>query len=290
MSKNFYLSAPLDIEGWEVVETLKRFTLYDEFSERINDALELIRQGQEHWASHQVDGEWSAEATRVQANVRQLSSNIRNQFQRDENDLPRCIRWVIGESQNLAITDSQYIAALAIDRACRVIETFERWMNGFDTDLCAGDVETLPALIKEASDEFADYFEDVRHEQARLEIEARESAAELTGFARYYMTLANVYASPLLSNTEKVRISAAARKAGNSSAAMRREATRDRDASICSHAKRLLNDGRSEREIVGIIVGTDSALRTPGSTVKLSRKQIRNILVGNGVIGVTGAE
>lgn len=290
MSKKFYLSAPLDIEGSEVVEALERFTLYDEFSERIDDALELIRQGQEHWASHQADGEWSAEATRVQAKVRQLSSNIRNQFQRDEDDLPRCIRWVIGESQNLAISDSQYIAALAIDRACRVIETFERWMSGFDTDLCAGDFETLPALIREASDELADFFEDVRHEQARLEIEARETSAELAGFARYYMTLANVYASPLLSNTEKTRISAAARKAGNSSAAMRREATRDRDTSICSHAKRLLSDGRSEREIVGIIVGTDSALRTPGSPVKLSRKQIRNILVGNRVIGVAGAE
>lgn len=286
MYRQFYLCDPLNIEGWEIVETFERFTLYDEFAERIDDALELILEGQEHWASHLTDGEWSDESIRVLANVRRFSYNIRQQFERSIDDLPRCIHWTIGESSNSTITDSQYIAALAIDRACRVIETLERWLSGFDKDLGAGNFENLAALIADASDDFVELVEEVRHEQAHLEIEARETVADLIGSSRYYMTLADVYASPLLSNTEKTRISAAARKAGNSSAAMRREATRDRDESICSHAKRLLSAGRSERKIVGIIVGTDSALRAPGSTVKLSRKQIRNILVGNGVMGV----
>jgi hypothetical protein len=284
MSKEFYLSAPLNIEGWEVVETLERFTLYDEFADRIDDALELIRLGQEHWLSHQTNGEWSVESVRVLANVRPLSYNIRQQFERFTDDLPRCIRWTVGESSNSAITDSQYIAALAIDRACRVIETFERWLSGFDTDLCAGNLENLAALIADASDDFAEFVEEVRHEQAHLEIEARETAADLMGTARHYMTLANVYASPLLSSADKIRISATARKAGNSSAAIRREATIDRNESICSHAKRLLSDGRSEREIVGIIVGTDSALKTPGGAAKLSTKQVRNILVAGGIL------
>ncbi|MCF5776770.1 hypothetical protein GIV40_06695 [Pseudomonas poae] len=284
------MSAPLEIEGWEIVETFERFTLYDEFADRIDEALELIRQGQEQWASHQTDGEWSAESVRVLANVRRLSYNISQQFERSSDDLPRCIHWTIGESSNSAITDSQYIAALAIDRACRVIETLERWLSGFDKDLGAGNFENLAALNADASNDSVEFVEEVRHEQAYLEIEARETAADVMGSARYYMTLADVYASPLLSNIEKTRITAAARKAGNSSAAVRREATRDRDESICSHAKRLLSDGRSEREIVGIIAGTDSALRAPGSTVKLSRKQIRNILAGNGIIGVAGAQ
>nr|BFE94197.1 hypothetical protein GCM10020185_47330 [Pseudomonas brassicacearum subsp. brassicacearum] len=53
MSNKFHLSDPLNVEGWEIVETLERFTLYDEFAHRIQDALELIREGQEHWMNHQ---------------------------------------------------------------------------------------------------------------------------------------------------------------------------------------------------------------------------------------------
>ncbi|AZC77960.1 hypothetical protein C4K31_5081 [Pseudomonas chlororaphis subsp. piscium] len=283
MDREFYLSAPLNIEGWEIVETFERFTLYDEFAERIDVALELILEGQEHWASHLTDGEWSAESIRVMTDVRRLSYNIHQQFERYRDDLPRCIRWTVGESSRSAITDSQYIAALAIDRACRVIETLERWLSGFDKDLCAGNFENLAALIADASDDFMEFVEEVRHEQPHLEIEAREAAADLMGTARYYMTLANVYASPLLNSADKIRISTTARKAGSSSAAIRREATIDRNESICSHAKRLLSDGRSEREIVGIIAGTDSALKLPSGTAKLSTKQIRNILVAGGV-------
>lgn len=284
MSNRFHLSDPLNIEGWEIVETFERFTLYEEFAERIDDALDLIRNGQEHWASHLKDGEWSVESVRVLANVRRLSSNISQQFERSRDDLPRCIRWVAGESANSAINDSQYIAALAIDRACRAIETLERWLSGFDTDVCSGNLESLAALNGEASNDVAEFMTEVRHELAHLEIEAREAVADLIGTARNYMTLANVYASPVLSSADKIRISATARKAGYSSANIRREAVIDRNQSICSHAKRLLSDGRSDREVVGIIVGTDSALKTPSGAAKLSTKQIRNILVEGGVL------
>jgi hypothetical protein len=284
LDREFYLSSPLNIEGWEVIETFERFTLYDEFAERIDAALELIQEGREHWAIHFSDGEWSAESIRVMADVRRLSYNIHQQFERSRDDLPRCIRWAVGKSSRPAITDSQYIAALATDRACRVIETLERWLSDFDKNLCAGNFENLSALIADASDDFMELMEEVRREQPHLEIEAREAAADLMGTARYYMTLANVYASPLLSSADKIRISATARKAGNSSAAVRREATTDRNESICSHAKRLLSDGRSEREIVGIIAGTDSAVRSPGGSEKLSTKQIRKILVEGRVL------
>lgn len=281
MSNRLYLSDPLNVEGWEIVETLERFTLYDEFANRIEDALELILEGQEHWMDHQKDGEWSADAIRVLSSVRRLSYNIRQQFERVD-DLPLSIRWAIGDSLDSTITDSQYIAALAIDRSCRVIETLEKWLSGFDANLCAGDADNLTALMAAAPNEFEEFVNEVRHEQSYLEIEAREAAADLIGVARYYMTLASVYASPLMSAADKIRISATARKAGKSSATIRREATKDRDDGICTHAKRLIRDGRSEREIVGIIASTDSALKTPGG-VKLSTKQIRNILVARGV-------
>jgi hypothetical protein len=284
LSSKFYLSSSLDIDGWEIVEALEHLALYDEFAERIDAALELIRKGQQHWANHQNDGEWSDESTCVLADVRRLSYNIRQRFDRTPIDLPSCIRESIGASSESTVSDCQYVAALAIDRACRTVEVLARWLTDFDADVYTGGREELLALAKNDPNSFKVVLSEVRREQAQLEIEARENVADLMGAARYYMTLASVYASPLLSNSEKIRISAAARKAGNNSAAIRREATADRNRSICSHAKRLLSDGRSEREIVGIIVCTDSALKTPGGAEKLSTKQIRNILVAGGVL------
>ena len=274
---------PLDVDGWEIVETLEHLSLYDEFAERLYDALQLIREGQQHWANHQQDGEWSVEASRVVTEVRRLSSNIRQRFDSSLDDLPRCIQWIVGESSESSVTDSQYVAALAIDRACRVVEVLGRWLTDFDADLYAGSPTPPSAFDQNEPVSFAAFLSEVRREQAQLEIEARENVADLMGAAKYYATLASVYASPLLSISEKSRISAAARKAGNSSVVIRREATADRNQSICTHAKRLLRDGRSEREIVGIIVGTDSALKTPGGSDKLSAKQIRNILLAGGV-------
>ncbi len=284
LNRKFYLSAPLNIEGWEIVETFERFTLYNEFAERIDDALELILEGQEHWASHLTDGEWSAESIRVQANVRRLSYNIRQQFERSRDDLPRCIHWTVGESSNSAIADSQYVAAMAIDRACRVIETLERWLSGFDKVLYAGNYENRADSLADVSEDFMEFIGEVRHEHSHEEIELRETAADLMGEARHYLTLADVYASPRLNSADRIRISSRARKAGSTSGAVRREATFERDRSICAHARRLLSGGRAAREIVGIIEGTDSALKTPGGLIKLSTKQIRNILIAGEVL------
>jgi hypothetical protein len=285
VSNRFYLRVPLDVYGWEDIEALEHLALYDEFAERIDDAVELIREGQQHWVGHQDDGgEWSFDAVRVLAEVRRLSPGIRQRFDQSQEDLPRSIRWTVGESSESAVTDCQYVAALAIDRACRAVEVLGRWLRDFDADLYTGGRDEMCALVESDPDSFYVLMSEVRREQSHLEIEARESAADLIGAARHYMTLARVYASPLLSNSEKIRISATARKAGNNSGVVRREATADRNQSICSHAKRLLGDGRSEREIVGVIVGTDSALKTPGGAAKLSKKQIRNILVAGGVL------
>lgn len=285
MSNKFYLNVPLDLEGWESVEALEHLTLYEEFSERIDNLVELIREGQQHWADHQDDaGEWSADAIRVLGEVRRRSLNIHQRIGLSQEDLAQTVRWVVGELSASSVTDCQYAAALALDRACRAIEILGRWLRDVDDDLYAGGRANVNALAEDDPSRFSVLLRDIRQEYAHLEIEARESAADLMGAARHYMTLARVYASPLLSNSEKIRISTTARKAGNSSAAIRREATADRNQSICSHATRLLNDGRSEREIVGIIASTDSAIKAPGRAAKLSTKQIRNILVAGGVL------
>lgn len=285
MSNRLYLSVPLDCEDWENIEALEYLTLYEEFAERIDDIVELMREGQQHWADHQSDaGEWSADAVRVLGEVRRHSYNIQQRIGLFQEDLAHTIRWIIGELSVSSVTDCQYVAALAIDRACRAIEVLGRWLIDVDEELYADDRANVITLAEEDPHSFDVLLAEIRREQIPLEIEARESAADLMGMARHYMTLANVYASPLLSTSEKIRISASARKAGKNSAVIRHEATIDRNKSICLHAKRLLTDGRSEREIVGIITGTDSALKTPGGADKLSSKQIRNILVAGGVL------
>ena len=291
MSNRFYLSAPLDIDGWRNIDALEHLALYEEFAERIDAAVELILEGEQHWANHQDDaGEWSADAVRILGEVRRRSYNIHQRIGLFQDDLACTIRWIIGDLSVSAVTDCQYVAALAIDRACRAIEVLGHWLRDVHEDLYACGPEDVIALAEDYPDSFDVLLSEVRQERVQLEIEARESAADLIGAARHYMTLARVYASPLLSNSEKIRISATARKAGNNSAAIRREATADRNQSICSHARRLLSDGRSEREIVGIIAGTDSALKTPGGAAKLSTKQIRNILVAGGVLCLIAAQ
>ncbi|MFU4908335.1 hypothetical protein ACM7ZU_12400 [Pseudomonas aeruginosa] len=286
MDNRLYLNAPLEIEGWEIVETLEHLTLFCEFRERIEDALELIQFGQKHWQGHMHhDGEWSVLAMQTVAEVRCLAYNIWQSFQRSSDDLARCIRWSVGlSSADSSVTDSQCVAALAMDRACRAIETLARWLEGFDAELYGTNPGVVAALAEEAPDHFEELLTALRQEGAMEEMEARESAADLLGTARHYMTLADVYASPLLSSTEKVRISAAASKAGRNSVAVRQEAVAARNANICSHGRRLLDGGKSEREIVGIIAGTDSALKKAGGTDRLSKKQIRNILVAGGVL------
>ena len=285
MSNRFYLSAPLDLEGWESIEALQYLTLYEEFAQRIDNIVQLIREGQQHWGDHQNEaGEWSTDAVRVIGEVRRHSYNIHQRIGLFQDDLAHTIRWIIGELSVSSVTDCQYVAALAIDSACRAMEVLGRWLRDVDENLYDGSRAEINALFEVYPDSFKVLLSEIRREQNFLEIETRESTADLMGAARHYMTLARVYASPTLSGNEKMRISANASKGGNSSAAVRREATADRNQSICSHARRLLGNGRSEREVVGIISATDSALKTPGGTAKLSKKQIRNILVAGGVL------
>ncbi|MEI4523226.1 hypothetical protein [Pseudomonas sp. CCNWLW23] len=279
MNSRFNLSVPIDVEGWENIEALEHLVLYEEFAERINRVVELIREGQLHWANHLNDaGEWTVDAVRVLREVRRHSYNIHQRIGLFQDDLASTIRWFIGESTESAFTDCQCVAALALDRACRAIEVLGRWLREFHEDLYSGERDILIALAEESPESFDVLVNEIRQKQASLEADAREQAADFIGAAQHYMILARVYASPVLSSREKTRISVTARKAGNNSAGIRREASADRNQSICSHATRLLNDGRSKREIVGIIFGTDSALKAPGSSAKLSKKQIRNIL------------
>lgn len=280
MNNRFYLNAPLDVEDWENIEALEYLTLYEEFAERIDNIVELIREGQQHWADHQNEaGEWSADAVRVLGEVRRRSYNIHQRIGLFQDDLARTIRWIISESSESAVTDCQYVAALAIDRACRAIEVLGRWLREFNENLYAGDRENVIVLAEEYPASFDVLVNEIRQEQASLEADDREYAADLLGAARHYMILARVYASPVLSSSEKMRISANASKGGNSSAAVRQEAIAGRDEDICKYGRRLRDSGRTKTEALDAILQSNAALKSPGASEKLSRRQLSNILV-----------
>lgn len=285
MNDRLYLGSPLGIEGWEVIERLEGFALFEEFRERLEDALAVIHEGQALWADHlDSDGVWSEQALCAVADVRRQATSILQRLPDPMADFATSIRWSVRWSADVNATDAQCVAALALDRACRAIETLAAWLADFDADLGGDSSELLSELAKEAPQEFAVFLADARLRGALAEVEARERAADLLGVARHYMTLARVYESPLMSSQEKSRISAAASKAGRHSAEVRQGAAADRNKAICAHGRRLLQDGRAERDLVGIILGTDSALKSPGGQEKLSAKQIRNILRLGGVI------
>ena len=275
MADRLRIAAPLEVDGWEIIEALEEHALFDEFAERIDTAIGLLHEGQALWREHLKDGEWSSEAGHTVAEVRRLAYNIRQRIERDSSDLAPCIRWAVGASST--VTDSQCVAALAMDRACWALETLARWLADFDSDLHGVSSPDVRALLEESPTAFAGLVETLRGDCAQSEMETRERVADLLGTSRHYMTIAEMYASPVLSTTEKARISAAASRAGRCSATARQQATEERNARICAAAHRMLANGVSARDIVGKIAGSAAAEKEPGG-MKLTTKQIRNIL------------
>ena len=284
MSNRFYLGAPIDADGWANLETLKYTSLYNEFEERIEDIIELIRDGEQHWADHRNDeGEWSAEALRVLGAVRRHSYNIHQRIGLFQDDVAHTIRYMIGDLPASSVTDSQYVAALTIDRGCRAIEELARWLRDVDDSLYVGGRANVFALFNDHPKSYKALLQEIRSELFPLEIEARESVANLIGAGRQYLILARVYASPVLSSIEKSLIFAKASKGGKGSGVSRNETNLSRDENICRYGRRLRDSGRTKSEALDAILQTNAALKEPGDSRKLSRKQLGNILVKGGI-------
>jgi hypothetical protein len=284
MSNRFYLGAPIDADGWANLETLKYASLYSEFEERIEDIIELIRDGEQHWADHRNDeGEWSADALRVLGAVRQHSHNIHQRIGLFQDDVAHTIRYMIGDLSVSSVSDSQYVAALTIDRGCRAIEELARWLREVDDSLYVGGRASVFALFNDHPKSYKALLQEIRSELFPLEIEARESVANLIGAGRQYLILARVYASPVLSSSEKSRIFAKASKGGKGSGVSRNETNLSRDENICRYGRRLRDSGRTKSEALDAILQTNAALKEPGDSRKLSRKQLGNILVKGGI-------
>lgn len=284
MSNRFYLGAPIDADGWANLETLRYASLYNEFAERIEDIIELIRDGEQHWADHRNDeGEWSADALRVLGAVRRHSYNIHQRIELFQDDVAHTIRYIIGDLSVSSVTDSQYVAALTIDRGCLAIEELARWLRDVDDSLYVGGRANVIALFNDHPKSYKALLQEIRSELFPLEVEARESVANLIGAGRQYLILARVYASPTLSGREKALISAKASKGGKGSGVSRNEANLSRDENICRYGRRLRDSGRTKSEALDAILQTNAALKEPGDSRKLSRKQLGNILVKGGI-------
>lgn len=193
MSGSLYIGVPLGIDGWEIIESLEHFTLFGEYRSGIEDAIRLLQEGQGCWQSHlSEDGEWSEAALQSVAEVRRLSFNIWQNYQRYGDDLARSIRWSVGINTESGVTDRQCVAALAMDRACRAIEVLTNWLADFDTELYAGSPDDVTALANESPALFRRFVEEVRHEHAPAECHARESSASLLSAAQGVLHLASM--------------------------------------------------------------------------------------------------
>lgn len=307
MSEHLYIAAPLDVDGWEVIECLESHTLFGEFAERVDDALSLLREGQSHWREHQTaDGEWSATAVDTVGEVRRRAYNIRQSFQR-YGDLAACIRSSIGNSGELGISDAQYVAALAMDRACWVIESLASWLSDFDGALYSVRPDLVELIAENDPDGFADLLARRRAECAQGEIDTRECVADYFGEARRYMSQADEIAqkaeaehlskiarndlSRLQADLEerataaKARVTERARELGKSSAEVRKNNVAERNGKICKAALRGIRARRTRTEVESDIHASELAEKIPGSADdrKITKKTIQNILKAGGI-------
>lgn len=280
------LGHPLEIDADDPPRLLKECVLYPEFAERFADALHLIDEGQYLWESfYASDHGWSPLASNAVSAVSSMASNIRQSFNRfPDVGLANAIRHSRLDSSG--ISDAQLVGALAMDRACRAIQTLWAWIDWIEDDARKGDPSRAANMSMLWPGTYLEMVNDHRLGFPHLEIEARESAAIYLGDARNYMTIASVYRDPTLSDKEKAFISRGAvarsrrevsRKGFLKSAEVRKNEHADRNAQICEKGRDLISSTGTKRGIAGRISRTALG-------ASLSARQINNILIAGGVL------
>lgn len=277
---------PLEIDTDDPPRLLKQCVLYPEFAERFADALDLIDEGQYLWEDFYVSGQgWEPVASNTVSSVSIMAPNIRESFNRyPAAGLANAIRYSRIDASG--VSDAQLVAALAIDRACRAIQTLWEWIDWIEDDARKGDPTRAADMSMLWPDTYLGMVNDHRLGFPHLEIEARESTAIYLGDARNYMTIASAYRDPTLSDKEKAFISLGAvtrsrrevsRKGFLKSAEVRKNEHADRNAQICEKGRDLISSTGTKRGIAGRISRTALG-------AGLSAKQINNILIAGGVL------
>lgn len=282
------LGHPLEIDPDDLPSRLTECALYPEFAERFADAFDLIDEGQYLWKKfYSSDQGWDPVASQVASRVSLMAFNIRQNFNSyPSHGLAKAIRDSRLGVDTKGVSDTQLVAALAIDRACRSIQILWAWINWIEGDARLGDLPHTAQISMAPPDIYLEMVNEHRATCPHLEIEAREPAAIYMGDARNYMTIAIAYLNPNLTEAERVGISrgavkqdryARSRKGILKSAEVRKGLHADRDAAICRKGEELKSRNGTERGIAGRIVGTATG-------AGLKEKQIRNILVAGKVL------
>lgn len=253
------LGPPLDINPDAPPKRLTECALYPEFAERFGDAFDLIDEGQYLWEDFYVSGQgWDPLASQVVSDVSYMASNIRQSFNRYPSvGLAEAIRRSRLKSDG--VSDTQLVAALAMDRACRSVQILWTWINWIENDARLADLPHTAQISMAPPDIYLEIVNEHRATCPHLEIEARESAAIYIGDARNYMTLAHVYATPALSDELKARISRQAitesrreisRRNADKSAQIRTADLAPRNGRIGSTYKVLIQSGQEHNDAV----------------------------------------
>jgi len=272
------LISPLNLDLDELELELEWLPLYGEFAERFNEALDLVAAGIEMWRPH-VSEEWAIEA------AAEISRKLYNIGQALDRSPALGLAWAVrnaGSCERRA-TDSQLVAALAMAYGCRAINVLREWQAQLADDMFKASGR---ALIDDTRINYprvyATIVNDYRIKDSIAEVEARESAADLLGRARNSIIFAELYRNPSIPPEAMARLNEQAvkksraetgRKGGEKSGASRRQDIVSRDQRICRVGKGLLAQGRSEREIAGIIAGMPVA---EGVTRKTVLKVLRD--------------
>ncbi|MFL9672663.1 hypothetical protein ACXUPC_08345 [Pseudomonas marginalis] len=189
-----------------------------------------------------------------------MAFNIRQSFNSyPSHGLAKAIRDSRLGVDTKGVSDTQLVAALAIDRACRSIQILWAWINWIEGDARLGDLPHTAQISMAPPDIYLEMVNEHRATCPHLEIEARESAAIYMGDARNYMTIAIAYLNPNLTEVEKVGISRGAvkqdrmeksRKNYLKSAEVRRKVLAPRNGRIGSAYKVLIQSGQEHNDAV----------------------------------------
>lgn len=276
------LISPLNLDLDELELELEWLPLYGEFAERFNEALDLVAAGIEMWRPHESE-EWAIET------AAEISRKLYNIGQALDRSPALGLAWAVRNagSWERRATDSQLVAALAMAYGCRAIHAIRKWQAQLADDVMEAFGRALVDDLR-VNDLglYATIVNDCRIEHSIAEIEARESAADLLGRARNSIIFAELYRNPSIPPEAMARLNEQAvkksraetgRKGGEKSGASRRQDSVTRDQRICRAGKGLLVQGRSEREISGIIAGMPVA-------EGITRKTVLKVLRDGGVL------
>lgn len=284
MSERLHLAMPLEVDGWEVIESLEGLSLFDfdGYRDLANNAIAVLHDVQGIWREHQgADGEWSEQATAVMSKVLRLAYNIRQSHQRYGEPLSDRIRSSVGVYGESPISNAQLEAAMAMSSACWALRTLANWLEWFETELYRVRPDLVERIEKQDPEGFAALVERRRGDLVSAESEALEGVRRYLGEADVYLaratgTLREVEAL----NSVRKKKSEDGKKAGSGNShpdsVTQTEAVERCDSTVREARKILRNNPKTPLEGPGGVVSRLAKARIYGSRTKI-RSNLRSV-------------